>query len=62
MIARLRAGERGPCEFSTCVGVVAGAMSGTIRGSELQAASSNGHNATRQPVIRIDFVIVFRIA
>ena len=61
-MAWLRAGESGPCALSTCVGVVALAMSGTIRGSELQAANGNRHTAMRQPVNRIDVVIVRKIA
>ena len=47
MIARLRAGETGPWALSTWVGAVAGAMSGTILGSELQPASGNRHSAAR---------------
>jgi hypothetical protein len=44
--------------LSTCVGVVArGAISGTIRGSELQAASDNRHSDARQAFNRTESVM-----
>ncbi len=62
MIARLRAGESGPLALSTCVGAVAGAMSGTMTGNELQPVSRTAHpsNSLRKELYRHPAIVLRR--